>query len=177
MCVITCIIINGGSPHGYWNRIHWIRIPDPDSMWCCVSSARHADYTRIALLDWNSHTLLRALSRSTARIGSRPCGGKVVFESRSLICIGFGSKVLCGVPHYHNSYTILIIGAFSVMCMSITIPPPLAAIDHHVNELWLFSVFLDCAGYQQQFCFKLVAMNILNMWFNFINLSRSNIKL
>ena len=33
-----------GSPHGHWKRIHWIRIPDPDSMWSRVSSTRHADY-------------------------------------------------------------------------------------------------------------------------------------
>ena len=31
--------------------------------------------------------------------GSRPCGGKVVFESESPIRIGCGSKVPCGKPH------------------------------------------------------------------------------
>ena len=51
-------VSNRGSPHGYWKRIHWIRIPDPDSMWACMSSTRHIDY---------AHCTAHALSRSTAR--------------------------------------------------------------------------------------------------------------
>ena len=38
------ILCKWGSPHGHWNRIHWIYILDPDSMWSRVISARHADY-------------------------------------------------------------------------------------------------------------------------------------
>ena len=53
--------------------------------------------TRIALLDWNSSTVLHAVSCNTA-CRSRQCRGKVLFESGSLICIGFGSKVPCREP-------------------------------------------------------------------------------
>ena len=55
-----------GSPHEHWNRIHWIRIPDPDSMWSRVSSTQHADYAHCtAELDF----------------GLRPCRGKVVLDA------------------------------------------------------------------------------------------------
>ena len=37
-------MIQWGSPHEQRNRIHWIRIPDPHSMWSRVSYKRHADY-------------------------------------------------------------------------------------------------------------------------------------
>ena len=58
-----------GSPHERWNRIHSIRIPDPHSMWSCVSSTRHADYSHCtARLDF-THTFI-ALS-------SDPDGGRV----------------------------------------------------------------------------------------------------
>ena len=33
-------------------------------------------------------------------------------------------------------------------------------VDRHVNELWLFPIFLDCVGYQQDFCPKIVAIKI-----------------
>ena len=44
-----------------------IRIPDPDSMWCCVSSTRHVDYAHCTAGLELTSTLLRALSRRTAR--------------------------------------------------------------------------------------------------------------
>ena len=90
-----------GSPHGYWNRIHWIRIPDTDSMWCCVSSTRHEDYARCAAGLELTHSVTRTVTQHSTQLwsGSRPCGGKVVFESRSPIRIGFGSKVPCGELH------------------------------------------------------------------------------
>ena len=53
-------------------------------------------------------------------------------------------------------------------CVSIT-AHPLASIDRHVNKLWLSSAFLDCVNYQEQFRFKLVVMNILNIYFYIIN--------
>ena len=57
-------------------------------------------------------------------------------------------------------------------CVNITIP----SIDHHVNELWLFPIFLDCVGYQQLLCFKLMAINRVYMYLNLTNVSRWNIK-
>ena len=39
--------------------------------------------------------------------GSRPCWGQVVFGSKSPICIGSGSKILCGEPLYCRSYTLM----------------------------------------------------------------------
>ena len=48
-----------GSPHGHRKRIHPIRIPDPHSIWSCVSSTLYADYAHCLT---GSH----ALSRSTA---------------------------------------------------------------------------------------------------------------
>ena len=42
-----------------------------------------------------------------------------------------------------GEYTILIIGAFTAMSAYALQPP---SIDRHVNELWLFQIFLDC-GY------------------------------
>ena len=38
------------------------------------------------------------------------------------------------------------------ICNWKTFTPP---IDHHVNELWVFQIFLDCFGYQQYFHVKL----------------------
>ena len=67
--------------------------------------------TRIALLDWISHTVPQHSTQLGFR--SRPCGDKVVFGSGSLICIGSGSmirigsgsKVLCGEPQCLCSFT------------------------------------------------------------------------
>ena len=68
----------------------------------------------------------------------------------------------CTIHHSHHYHI------HSDECMSITIP----SISFH----WLpceqtltdsSQFFLDCAGYQQQFCFKLVEINIFNIYFNF----------
>ena len=50
------------------------------------------------------------------------------------------------------------------------------SIEYHVNELWLFPIFLDCDGYQQWFCSKLKSIDIFYMYLDFIKVSRSNIK-
>ena len=47
--------------------------------------------------------------------GSRPCGGKGVFESGSPIRIGYGSKVLCGESHY-LSLLISIVTISTIKC-------------------------------------------------------------
>ena len=93
---IQILVLQWGSSHGHWNRIHWIWIPGPDSMWSRVSSTPHTT-TRISLLDWQHSTQLRS--------GSRPCGGKVVFGSGSPICIGSKFKVTCGEPLYVFDYS------------------------------------------------------------------------
>ena len=48
--------------------------------------------------------------------------------------------------------------------------------DRHVNELWLFQIFLDCVGYQQYFHFRLVSMNNSYVYLNFMHASWSNIE-
>ena len=92
------LISQWGSPHGYWNRIHWIWIPDPDSKWCCVSSTRHADNAHCTAGLEHTHSVTRTVTQHSRQLesGSSPCGSKVLFESRSPIRIGFGSKVSCG---------------------------------------------------------------------------------
>ena len=45
--------------------------------------------------------------------------------------------------------------------------------DRHVSELWLFQIFLECAGYQLTVHFKIVAMNNS---YNFMHASWSNIE-
>ena len=54
-----------GSSHEHWNRIHWIRISDPDSIWSHVSSTQHADYAHCtAGLDF-THCHASSISRSS----------------------------------------------------------------------------------------------------------------
>ena len=85
-------------------RIHWIQIPDPNSMWSRVRpwAPYGTQTTRIALLDWISCTV----TQHSTQLGSgSTCGGNVVFESGSPISIGSGSKVPCGEPLYIQTYT------------------------------------------------------------------------
>ena len=50
-----------GSPHGHWNRIHWIKIPDTDSMWSPLGHVRAPQTTHNCC--WTgSHALLRAVA-------------------------------------------------------------------------------------------------------------------
>ena len=87
-----------GSLHGYWIRMHWIRIPDPYSMWSCMSSKRHKECAHCtAALD-----LTRCPMQHITQLGFGlwSCGGKVVFGSGSLIHIRSGFKVPCGEPQY-----------------------------------------------------------------------------
>ena len=95
---IGCIYKHWGSPHEHRNQMHWILIPDPDSMWSRVSSTRHSD-ARIAQLGWISRTV----TQYSTKIGSesKPRGDKVVFESGSPICIRSRSKVPCEETHWH----------------------------------------------------------------------------
>ena len=90
-----------GFPHGHWRRIHWIRIPDLDSMWSRVSSTRHeTTCMRCTRLDWISGTVwghCRAARHAQLGSGLRPCGRRV---SGSPIHIGSESKVPCGEPLY-----------------------------------------------------------------------------
>ena len=93
-----CIIgaLHTGTETGFTGSGSPIRIQ------CGVAWAPHGmQTTRIAQLEWNSRTVTRAVTQHSTQLGSgsRPCGGKVVFESGSPICIGFGSKVPCGEPH------------------------------------------------------------------------------
>ena len=91
----TCLIHKQwGSPHGHWNRIHWIRIPMWSRLSCTVRRLR-------ALHCWTGSRTLTRRSKPFGS-GSRLCGGKVVFGSGSSIRIGSGSKVPCGEPHYKS---------------------------------------------------------------------------
>ena len=54
-----------GSPHRHWNRVHWIRITNPDSMWSHVSSPQFVCYAHCTAGLDVTHCL-GALSCSTA---------------------------------------------------------------------------------------------------------------
>ena len=61
---------DGALHMGHWNRIHWIRIPDPDSMWSRVNCTRHADYSHCTARPIS--LTLHAISRSTVTQHSNP---------------------------------------------------------------------------------------------------------
>ena len=97
---VTCLgskdTLLWGSPYRHWNRIQWIQIPSPDSMWSRVSSKRHEDCTHCtAGLDLTHCPTQHSVQLGS---GSRSCGCKMVFGSRSSIHIGSRSKVPCGEP-------------------------------------------------------------------------------
>ena len=72
----------------------------PIRIQCGVDVARA--YILRALHCWTgTHTLCYAHNTQPGS-GSRSCGGKVVFESRFPICVGFGSKVPCGETQWSN---------------------------------------------------------------------------
>ena len=76
------------------------RIPDLDSMWSCVSSTRQADYAHCTA--WLDLFHCYAAQHAARIWISRPCGGEVVFESRSPIRSRYRSKVPCGEPQCHT---------------------------------------------------------------------------
>ena len=84
-----------GSPHRHWKQIHWIRIPNLDSMWSHVSSTRHTYYAHCTT--WLDLTHCHA-AQHTAWIQIKAVWRKVVFEAGSPIRIGCESKVPCGEP-------------------------------------------------------------------------------
>ena len=71
----------------------------PIQIQCSLACAPHGKQTtHIALLVWISRTAMQHC-RTQCEYRSRPCGGKVVFGSGSLIRIGSRFKVPCGEPH------------------------------------------------------------------------------
>ena len=71
--------------------------PDPQSGFNVVACELHMAHRLCAL---HYLTASRTVTQHSTQLGSgsRPCGGKVLFETGSLIRIGCGSKVPCGEP-------------------------------------------------------------------------------
>ena len=95
-------MILGGSPHRHWNRIYRIRILDPHSMCCRVSSTRHAGYAHYTA--WLE--IMHCYVRCHAALHAARIWIEAVWRQSGLwtrippIRIGFGSKVPCGEPHW-----------------------------------------------------------------------------
>ena len=73
--------------------------PDPDPVIDTVAGSRPA--THIALLIWIPRTATQHCIMQL-KYGLRPCGGKVVFGSGYLICIGSGFKVRVESPNVEH---------------------------------------------------------------------------
>ena len=79
--------------------------PDPRSRFNVISHTIHTARRLRALHCWiGSYPLSRKHCSTQLEYESRPCGGKVVFGSGSLIHIRSGSKVPCEEPHCHIHY-------------------------------------------------------------------------
>ena len=125
---------------------------------CGLALTPHGMQTaRIALLDSGSHALYQStVTQHNKQLGSgsRPCGSKVVFGSRSLIHIRSGSKFPCEKPPCLDDACGVIVHS-RVCCFLSASQSPAKLINENLNcHPKYFGVYFS--SWNHQICFKMV---------------------